>query len=192
MMYSSRQSRPGVSLIELLVVIGIMGLMVSMLLPALNAARESANEMACKNNVHQLTTAMHHFKSAQKRIPEPNRWTIELLPYLEERPLFQALRGVDPTTVPDARFRPAVFSCTAQSEVRSTIGDTPVCHYMLVVNPAVQRRSKEIRWGITDRPADLPSGRLPPWYVGPEMHPAEFRQLVLGEKGPHRGGVFFP
>ena len=191
-MHTSRTVRSGVSLIELLVVIGIMGLMVSMLLPALNAARESANEMVCKNNVHQLISAMHHFRSAHKRIPEPNRWTIDLLPYLEERPLADALRGVDPTTVPAAKFRPAVFSCTAQDEVRSTIGDIAVCHFMLVIDPAVQRRGHRIPWAITDRPADLPSGRLPPWYVGPEMHPAEFRQLVQAEKGPHRGGVFFP
>jgi type II secretory pathway pseudopilin PulG len=191
-MYSAREDRLGVSLIELLVVIGIMGLMVSMLLPALNAARESANEMVCKNNVHQLYSAMHHFRSAQKRIPEPNRWTIDLLPYLEERPLADALRGVDPTTVPDAKLCPAVFSCTAQPVVNSTIRDTPVCHYMLVIDPAVQRRGNRIPWRITDRPADLPSGRLPPWYVGPEMHPAEFRQLVQVEKGPHRGGIFFP
>jgi prepilin-type N-terminal cleavage/methylation domain-containing protein len=192
MTYSTGEWRRGVSLIELLVVIGIMGLIISMLLPALNAVRESANEMACKNNVYQLNSAMHHFKSVHKRIPEPNRWTIDLLPYLEERPLAQALRGVDPTTVPDAKYRPAVFSCTAQPEVRSTIGEIPVCHFMLVIDPALQRRGLRIAWGITDRPADLPSGRLPPWYVGPEMHPAEFRLLVQAEKGPHRGGAFFP
>ena len=162
-MRPSRNCRRGASLIELLVVIGIMGLMMSLLLPALNSARESANEMVCKNNVHQLGTAMHNFRSAYKRLPAPNWWTIDLLPYLEERPLADALRGVDPTTVPAARFRPPVFSCTGQSEVNSTIADTPVCHYLLVIDAPFERRSDRIRWTITDRPSDLPSGKLPPW-----------------------------
>jgi type II secretory pathway pseudopilin PulG len=186
-----RQFRCGASLIELLVVIGIMGLMMSLLLPALNAARESANETVCKNNVHQLSAAMHNFRSAHKRLPGPNRWTIDLLPYLEERPLADALRGADPTTVPAAKFRPPIFSCTGQSEVNSTIADTPVCHYLLVIDAPFERRSDRISWRITDRQADLPSGKLPPWYVGPEMHPAEFRRLVEADQGPHRGGVFF-
>ena len=191
-MRPSRDPRTAVSLIELLVVIGIMGLMMSLLLPALNSARESANEMVCKNNLHQLGSAMHNFYSAYKRLPAPNRWTIDLLPYLEERPLASALRGTDPTTVPAAKFRPSVFACTAQDEVNSTLADTPVCHYMLVIDAPFERRTGKIRWNITDRPADLPSRKLPPWYVGPEMRPAEFQRLKVAEQGPHRGGVFFP
>ena len=191
-MRASRDLRSGVSLIELLVVIGIMGLMMSLLLPALNSAREAANETVCKNNLHQLSAAMHNFHSAYKRLPAPNRWTIDLLPYLEERPLASALRGTDPTTVPAARFRPPVFACTAQDEVNSTLADTPISHYMLVIDAPFERRTGKIRWEITDRQAELPSRKLPPWYVGPEMHPAEFRRLKAADEGPHRGGVFFP
>jgi type II secretory pathway pseudopilin PulG len=187
-----RNVRGGVSLIELLVVIGIMGLMMSLLLPALNSARESANETVCKNNLYQLTAAMHNFHSAYKRYPAPGRWTIDLLPYLEERPLAEMLRRADPTTVPAAKSRPAVFACTGQDEVNSTIADTPVCHYLLVIDAPPDRRTGRIHWRITDRPRALPSGKLPPWYVGPEMHPSEFERLVAAEQGPHRGGAFFP
>jgi hypothetical protein len=192
MMLSIQKTRSGVSLIELLVVIGLIGLMISMLLPALNSARESASEMVCKNNLHQLGAAMHNFHSAYKRLPSANRWTIDLLPYLEERPLSIALRGVDPAKVPVAKVRPAVFSCTAQLEVNSILPDTPVCHFMLVIDAHAERRHGKIRWSINDRPSDLLAGKLPPWYVGPEMHPAEFQRLVAAQQGPHRGGVFFP
>jgi hypothetical protein len=135
---------------------------------------------------------MHNFHGAYKRLPAPNRWTIDLLPYLEERPLAAALRGADPTTIPAAKFRPPIFVCTAQAEINSTIAGTPICHYMLVIDAPFERRTGKIRWSITDRPGDLPAGKLPPWYVGPEMHPAEFNRLQEAEQGPHRGGVFFP
>jgi hypothetical protein len=51
---------------------------------------------------------------------------------------------------------------------------------------------KNIRWRIADRPRDLPSGELPPWYVGPEMLPVDFEWLVKEKQGPHRGGGVFP
>ena len=63
---------------------------------------------------------------------------------------------------------------------------------MLVIDAPFERRTGKIRWEITDRQAELPSRKLPPWYVGPEMHPAEFRRLKVADEGPHRGGVFFP
>jgi type II secretory pathway pseudopilin PulG len=185
--------RCGVSLVELLVVFAIMGVMLSMLLPALQSARELADEMVCKNNLHQLSVAMHNFHSAHKRLPAPNLWTVELLPFLEEKPLADALWGQDPTTVPAAKDLPPIFACTNQPNVDSTISGTPTCHYMLVIDAPGERRSDNgIRWRITDRPKDLPDGEFPPWYVGPEMPLMEFKHLVREEQGPHRGGAFFP
>jgi prepilin-type N-terminal cleavage/methylation domain-containing protein len=177
--------RRGVSLIELLVVFAIMGVMLSLLLPALHSARESANETHCKNNLHQLRTAMFHFHDAHKRWPAPEFWTLEVLPFLEEKALADALRGADPTTVPAAKVRPAIFGCISQPEVDSTVGGTLICDYMLVLGG-------KNRWLITDRPDGLPAGELPPWYVGPVTPFRDFQQLVKEGKGPHRGGVFFP
>jgi hypothetical protein len=142
--------------------------------------------------VYQLNNAMHHFKSTHKRLPPPNLWTIGLLPYLEETALARALQARDPATVPAARVLPAVFSCTAQSETASSVAGIPICHFMLVIDAPFERRSDKIAWKITDRPRDLPPGKLPPWFVGPEIHPDEFQRLVNDSQGPHRGGIFFP
>jgi prepilin-type N-terminal cleavage/methylation domain-containing protein len=192
-MVASCRHRCGVSLVELLVVLAIMGIMMGMLLPALQSARELADEMVCQNNLHQLSVAMHNFRSAHKRLPAPNLWTVELLPYLEEKPLADALWGQDPTTVPAAKVLPPIFECTNQAFVDSTVAGTPTCHYMFVIDAPGQRRGDpNITWRITDRPADLASGESPPWYVGPEMLLAEYQRLVKEEQGPHRGGVFFP
>jgi prepilin-type N-terminal cleavage/methylation domain-containing protein len=188
-----RPHRRGVSLIELLVVIGIMALMTSLLLPALNSARELANEQVCKNNLYQVRVAMHSYRGARKRLPPPNTWTVELLPYMEELPLYHAVRNPNPATTPALKTLPAVFSCTAQPNVTSKVSGMPVCHYVLVIDaPGERRGDSRISWQFADREADLPEGRLEPWYVGPEMHPAQFKSLVTAGRGPHRGGVFFP
>jgi prepilin-type N-terminal cleavage/methylation domain-containing protein len=84
------------TLVELLVVIAIIGVLVALLLPAIQAAREAARRMNCSNNVKQIGVAMQNFESATKRFPpsllvDPAkraqfRWSplARLLPYLEQ------------------------------------------------------------------------------------------------------------
>ena len=87
--------RAGFTLVELLVVIAIVGVLVALLLPAVQAARESARSMQCKNNLRQIGLATHNYQSAVNTFPpislfprtstfEPWSAQARLLPYLEQ------------------------------------------------------------------------------------------------------------
>ena len=88
--------RAGFTLVELLVVIAIIGVLVALLLPAVQAAREAARRVNCGNNVRQLGLAMHNYESAATRFPpsimiDPTRqshfrWSplARILPYIEQ------------------------------------------------------------------------------------------------------------
>jgi prepilin-type N-terminal cleavage/methylation domain-containing protein len=92
---SIRESR-GFTLVELLVVIAIIGILVALLLPAVQAAREASRRSACKNNLRQIGVAMMNYESAQGvfppgdvRVKNPtlkslSSWITHLLPYVEE------------------------------------------------------------------------------------------------------------
>src|SRR3954453_12460300 len=66
---SSIRLHAAFTLVELLVVIAIIGILVALLLPAIQAAREAARRMSCSNNLHNVALAILNFENAQKRLP---------------------------------------------------------------------------------------------------------------------------
>ncbi|MCC6492911.1 MAG: DUF1559 domain-containing protein [Pirellulales bacterium] len=91
--HSSCFARPrtrGFTLVELLVVIAIIGVLVALLLPAIQAAREAARRSQCANNMKQVGLAMLNYESGNKHLPpgclmfEGSAWSMYLLPFIEE------------------------------------------------------------------------------------------------------------
>ncbi len=138
--------RSGFTLVELLVVISIIGTLVALLLPAVQAARESARNVTCKNNIRQIGLATMAFESARKRYPgfrNPIQrgtqsvahasWLVEILPEMGQQPVYDT--WVDPTSTTQSQYMSVTFCpsigspetlralCSYQANAGFCIGD---------------------------------------------------------------------
>src|SRR5262245_26276448 len=99
----------GFTLVELLVVIAIIGVLVALLLPAIQSAREAARRTQCVNNLKQIGIALHNHHDTKGALPwgsylidppwgrevprnERTTWIVKIMPYMEEQSLYDQIR----------------------------------------------------------------------------------------------------
>ena len=114
------------TLIELLVVIAIIGVLVGLLLPAVQSARESGRRIACVNNLHQIGVALHVYENARREFPvgwQPGGdrkaewgWPSQILPMLEQSVLYDSLK------VSTVTLRDAIGDSTTRPLLTTSIG----------------------------------------------------------------------
>src|SRR5512136_760636 len=91
-----QSKRTGFTLVELLVVITIIGILIALLLPAVQAAREAARRMQCVNNLKQIGLACMNYESTHACLPPGTKgslwgtWMVFVLPFVEQQALYNA------------------------------------------------------------------------------------------------------
>lgn len=96
------RARPAFTLVELLVVIAIIGILIALLLPAVQAAREAARRSQCANNSKQIGLALHNYHDTHNSFPPAviwgtptnayhHTWLTMILPFLEQQPLYDSV-----------------------------------------------------------------------------------------------------
>ncbi|EAQ79127.1 DUF1559 domain-containing protein [Blastopirellula marina] len=140
----SRLRKPGFTLVELLVVIAIIGVLIALLLPAVQQAREAARRMTCSNNLKQMGLAVHNFHGTYNKLPPLvncqqgySVW-VHLMPYTEQTAVYDLLHLGNTDNWKDTIFTdltatqqeavasvPYMTCPSRRSGVQIATGDTP-------------------------------------------------------------------
>jgi prepilin-type N-terminal cleavage/methylation domain-containing protein len=150
----SEHERRGFTLVELLVVIAIIGILVALLLPAVQAAREAARRAECLNHLKQIGIGFLNHESSKKILPgagwspwwvgdplwgsgrmQPGGWMYQILPYIEEQALYDLGVGGNKTDM----------NRSQQQTGAVTLQQTPVAAF----NCPSRRPARALPWGLT-------------------------------------------
>lgn len=156
--------RRAFTLVELLVVIAIIGVLVALLLPAVQAAREAARRMKCSNNVKQIVLALHNYHDIHKLFPinvsshpdytrtaKQGSWHTAILPFIEQKALFDRVDVNLP--IGDANNR-TVNTDVAQTPVKMFLCPSDDTKGGVMIGT---RYVPDTPWGVTNYMASMGS-----------------------------------
>jgi prepilin-type N-terminal cleavage/methylation domain-containing protein/prepilin-type processing-associated H-X9-DG protein len=153
-----RSPKTAFTLVELLVVITIIGILIALLLPAVQAAREAARRMQCSNNLKQMALGCTSHESANRLLPsagwgwqwsgdpdrgfgkeQPGGWLFNILPYIEQEPLRNlGVGGSDPGRTRTAETVVSGFYCPSRRAALAYPAGQPPSY--LNIHPTLQGR----------------------------------------------------
>ena len=214
-------ARQGLSLIELLVCLAIVGAVVSLLLPAVQAARESGREVSCQNNVRQLALAAHNHESSYRYLPstgwgyswvgmrdrgagkqQPGSWLFAVMPYCEQASIWSGAPAVDQPLNQIAFQRhvlsaPPILTCPSRSMRAALPAIRTVIYRYATDVQQVARNDYAVNAGDTPLPnAAGPNSVTDTGYQWPTLISANGvayarSQLRLAEVSDGTSNVFF-
>jgi prepilin-type N-terminal cleavage/methylation domain-containing protein/prepilin-type processing-associated H-X9-DG protein len=182
-MLCHRPARRAFTLVELLVVIAIIGILVSLLLPAVQAARAAARRTQCVNNLKQIGVAMHNYHDAVGALPMASHWATApnytfysaftaILPYMEQSPVFDIynpwFKYSDPVNVDAIKERLGVYLCPSMVLPRPV--PNPACNETAAPSSYAVSIGTEYAWG------PIQNGAI----VRHDLGPTKFRDILDG------------
>jgi prepilin-type N-terminal cleavage/methylation domain-containing protein len=124
------RTRKGFTLVELLVVIAIIGILIALLLPAVQAARAAARRSQCQSNLKQIALAIHNYHDSNSKLPPGaygccwGTWQIAIMPFEEQDNLFNLYVHTGKYDNPDSSYR---YSGSRNRTATSTRIDVHTC-----------------------------------------------------------------
>ncbi|MEX2168872.1 MAG: DUF1559 domain-containing protein [Pirellulales bacterium] len=164
--FQRRARHSAFTLVELLVVIAIIGILVALLLPAIQAAREAARRSQCMNNLKQIGIALQNFHGAQKTFPmgaalqEGAMWSGFILPYMDEGALSDIVKIDFDKSHPYAYTQPSYGNIADPLYINVAACESVIPVYRCPSVPLPER--------VTDRshkPTHYVQGRVPGSYI---------------------------
>src|ERR1700754_380074 len=151
--------RSGFTLVELLVVIAIIGVLVALLLPAIQSAREAARRSQCSNNLRQIGLGMHNYVDTWGRLPsalmggltgsdddDGYSWACAILPFVEQKNLYDKINP-DGKPLPIPNYFAANNKPIPEGTISLNVYKCPTSQLPRIVPPAFRLTGPDQRGG---------------------------------------------